>query len=159
MPLTPTFINAGPETGDTLERLNAKILAYQLRPNLKGTLLASAARTANTVTTTLDWSAYRAAILYLNVSVASGTGGIRPFLEYQDPVSLAWRAVVTPGSGPILSAVMTPYVYGLGSSGGLSVAINAGSVMGIPLSSALRINCTHGDATSYTYSLSYELIP
>jgi hypothetical protein len=146
-----------PQTSDNERMLLARILA-SARANQRGTLLVSATRTANTISSTVNWSGYRAAIIYLNISAASGTGGIRPFMEYQDPVSSLWRAVVTPGSGFNTSANLVPYVYGLGVGNGLSVAINAGSSMGIPLSAAMRINCTHGDATSYTYSVGYELI-
>ena len=159
MPLEPTFTILRPELGDTQERLLAKLLYALQKPCVRGTLLASAARITSTATGSLDWSGYSAVIIYLNITVASGTGGIRPFLEYQDPVSNEWRACIVPGSSAITTAVMTPYVYGLKVSSGLSVSINAGSVMGIPIGAAVRVNSTHADASSYTYSIGYELIP
>ena len=53
-------------------------------------LLASAARTTTTTTTSFDPAGFDTVTVILNVSVASGTGGLAVRLEFQDPVSGNW---------------------------------------------------------------------
>lgn len=158
MPLTPTFLFPGPETGDTIERLLAKLINSQIQAASRGTLLASAARTASTSSAAVDWSLRRAACLFLNISAASGTGGLRPVVEYLDPVSGIWRGSVILGSAPITTTGMFPFLIGAGLGGVLSSSLNAGAIAAVPLLSNLRITVSHSDATSYTYSLGFEIV-
>src|SRR5690242_8084380 len=52
-------------------------------------LLQSAARTSNQVVPLPSWDGvgYHGILLYLNITVASGTGGLTLQLQYTDPVS------------------------------------------------------------------------
>jgi hypothetical protein len=160
MPLEPTFIIPRPEIGDTQERLLAKILRNQTAGSVRGTLLASAARTASTSSSNFDWSVYSGVILFLNITAASGTGGLVIFPEYQDPVSLAWNRVFNYPTTAARLTLAGLQILQLGIAlGTQSGGVNQAGLSSSLLSSAMRITVNHGDATSYTYSLAYELIP
>ncbi len=142
------------QRGDSLEALVAK----QVGVPVTGTLLASAARTASTSTASFDASGFRTLVLFLNISAASGTGGLRLFVEYQDPISGLWRTPIVVPSSAVTSIQLVPVCVGPGL-GSLSsgASVSAGGIVGLPLSSAMRITVSHSDGSSYTYSLGYEL--
>lgn len=149
-----------PQTSDNERMLLARILAYQKRSSTRGTVLASAARTASTTSSTFDWAQFSGVSLFLNITAASGTGGLVIFPEYQDPVSLAWNRIFNypTTAGRITSAGLHILQIGM-SLGTQSGGSNQGGFSSSLLSSVLRFTVSHGDASSYTYSLGYELIP
>ena len=160
MPLTPTFLFPGPETGDTIERLLAKLINTQIQAASRGTLLASAARTASTSGSSVDWVRYKGVILFLNVTAASGTGGLSIFPEYLDPASGSWNRIYNyPSTAARITSVGLQILH-IGTGIGATIGgANQGGFCAAFLSSAIRFTVNHGDASSYTYSLGYELIP
>lgn len=126
------------------------------RGNTQGTLLASAARTAQTSSPTQTNYNARGVVVFLNVTAASGTGGLQPVMQGLDPVS---------GNGFSLNATPTAvittgtfaYVWYPGAvlpGGGTSIA----QVLSAPVPRTWAVTIVVGNATSYTYSLGYSLI-
>lgn len=125
------------------------------RNNISGTALASAARTGTTVSSDLVNYNHRGIVLILNVTAASGTGGLQVALQYKDPISAAYRSIGTLPTA-VTTAIMTSITF--------YPSVDAASVAGvynqqsILLPQQFRVSVLHGDASSYTYSLSYQLI-
>lgn len=149
-----TYNTRVPQQGDSIETLLAKGLSLPER----GTLLASAARTATTFSSVIDLAGARAIALFLNVSSASGTGGLRVGLQYLDPESGTWLTLVNFDTAALTATGTRVYCAGIGigtiASG---TASGFGSIAGVPLTSQMRIAVTHLDASSYTYSIGYEI--
>lgn len=123
---------------------------------VSGNALASAARTATTNSTDITNTGFSAIILYLKVTAASGTGGLKIAIQnksaagdYYTMDSLTMTAVTAVGN--------VAYVYGIYSqaTGGYSVQ----NTQQIVLGSTFRIQVQHADGSSYTYQLDYDLIP
>lgn len=142
-----------PQNDDSVAMLLAKTLGAPDR----GTLLASATRTATTSSAAINAANAKALIIFLNVTAASGTGGLRPTIDFLDPVSGNWRGLVACFSAAVTATGTTPFAAGPGIGSGQGFAINSGGWVGVPMSSQLRITVSHLDASSYTYSLGYEL--
>jgi hypothetical protein len=118
-------------------------------------LLPSAARTATTATAKFTDPWAKILRLYLNVTVASGTGGLQPQIRGYDPVSGSPVALTT--GGVAVTATGT-YVYELGLAEG-TAANNVKECVLRPLPEVWDVNVIAGDASSYTYSLGAEIIP
>lgn len=120
--------------------------------NTQGTLLASAARTATTYTPVQTNYNARGVIIYLNVTSASGTGGLDVIVLSVDPISgNTFPINATPTS--VTSTGLSTYVIYPGISGGS----NTQSTSQI-LPRTWEIKMTQLDSSSYTYSLGYQLI-
>lgn len=122
------------------------------RNNVDSTLLASAARTVTT--NSADFVNYngRMVMVWLNVTVASGTGGLQVQVQGKDPVSAAYYALnVAPTA--VIATGTTMYVIGPGVTGG-----NATQATQCPLPRVWRVAVTVGDASSYTYSVGSSMI-
>lgn len=145
-----------PQQEDGQNQLLARLIGVPER----GVILASAARTSTTTSTPVDWAKARGVLLYINITAASGTGGLSVFPEYQDPVSLAWNRL---WNYPATAARLTSnglYLAVVGDGYGVqSGGVIQGGFVSAPLGSVMRITVNHGDASSYTYSVGYELIP
>lgn len=121
------------------------------RNNVEGTALASAARTAQTASADLVNYNGRGIAAFLNVTAASGTGGLQLRIQYKDPAS---------GSYGSLNSLPTAVIAtGIGM-----YAVLAGITGGSPQSSSTvlprtwRVLVQVGDASSYTYSVGYSLL-
>jgi hypothetical protein len=121
------------------------------RNNTEGTLLASAARTASLTSATQTNYNAKGVMVFLKVTGASGTGGLRP----------NFVGIVPSGIGEYLNANITPitavgmYVFVLypgASTAGVSTYIH--QVTDLPLPRTWRLDITHSDASSYTYEVS-----
>lgn len=124
----------------------------------EGTVLASAARTATNVSADFTNLDSRGIMLFENITVASGTGGIAPEVHGKDPVSGTYVAL---NSGFTAKTATGLWVYlfypDITNGGGLLSGMT--QICNIPLPKTFRFRVTHGDASSYTYSLGYCLIP
>lgn len=151
--ITPTSIL--PDTKDDQKALLQKQL-YAALTKVTGTALASAARTANTSSSSIDSTGYSAVLMYFNTTVASGTGGLIFRIDGLDPVSANWfnlgsyTAITTTGARAI--------AYGKGV-GAASASMGPWGIAGVPLPEQIRVTVVHGDGSSYTYSVGYCLIP
>lgn len=126
--------------------------------NTQGTLLASAARTA--VATSANQTNFnsRGVVVYLNITVASGTGGLKLAIQSVDPVSgNTVQHNVTP------TAILTAGIYAYELGPGADTAGTAGARLVQERTSAYlprvwNVLVQPGDATSYTYSIGYALL-
>lgn len=144
------------QIGDGIVALLSRLLGSVER----GTLLASASRTTTTATGIIDMAGRKQLLLYLNVSAASGTGGLFLQLQYLDPVSGQWmNGAFAPAAGKTTTGGFF-FIVGPGISVGSGAAINAAlaSDRGTVLGREMRISVLHSDASSYTYSLGYEML-
>ncbi len=141
-----------PQSSDTERQLLARLCTSCI----SGTALASATRTTSTITTDISARGFRGLILYLNVTAASGTGGLTPRLIAKDPLS-GVTSVSAAVSAAATSTGLRVFHFGpgVGTLSGTGIGWGAASVM---LSNTFQLQVLHGDASNYTYSLTYELI-
>lgn len=121
------------------------------RNNVQGTLLASAARTSTTVTANQTNYNARGVAVSLNVTVASGTGGLQVRIFAMDPVSGAAIYIMALPTA-VIATGSTLYTVYPGISNSNSFGIN------YALTRMWGVSVIHGDASSYTYSLGYSYI-
>lgn len=124
------------------------------RGNTQGTLLASAARTATTSSPQQTNYNARGVIVYLNVTAASGTGGLTLQFYDVDPVS-GQQYQINAAAAAITAVIGRAYVVYPAASG---VASAVGQVTALPLPRTWVATVAHGDASNYTYSLGFSLI-
>jgi hypothetical protein len=119
-------------------------------------LLPSAARTATTATSVQYSDPSQKYIrLYLNITAASGTGGLSPKIRGYDPIS--GNAVELSTGGTAVTATGT-YCYEFMSSAA-TAAGNVKECLSRMLPMKWDVSVAHGDSSSYTYSLSCEVFP
>jgi hypothetical protein len=122
--------------------------------NTHGTLLASAARTATTSTADQTNHNARGVVLFVNVTAASGTGGLTVQPKGKDPVSGGYYRLNAPPSAITGTGLYLFEVYpGASGTGGDVAQRTAGA---LPRTWAVTV--VHGDASAYSYSLGYALI-
>jgi hypothetical protein len=116
-----------------------------------------AARTATT--SSADQTNYNAkgVLVYLNVTAASGTGGLQVQVQGKDPVSGNYYNLTSAPTAVIATTGSTPKVYAMGpsyfSTGG---AVTQNTTQALPRT--WRVQVVAGDASSYTYSVSASVI-
>lgn len=122
------------------------------RNNVEGMALASAARTATTNSADLINYNHHGLILFLNVTVAvAGTGGLQVQVQTRDIVS--GNYVSTNNAPTAITAIgFTAYFIYPGINAGGSQASSGF------FGRTWRVRVTHGDSTSYTYSVGYSLV-
>lgn len=130
-------------------------MPYPSSANLPLNLLDSAARTSNTSSGVQANPEHRGVILLLDVTAASGTGGLIPQIRFHDPITAASK-IVWGIPQPILATGTYVYVHYPGVSLSHSNAVQY--VVPLPLAAFWSVIVTHGDGSSYTYSLSAYLI-
>lgn len=145
------FNTLTPQTGESPAALLARI-AYGAKARQVQTLLASASRTANTTTGVIDFRGALGAIFCLNITVASGTGGLRIQWGAVDPVDQVtneWTFIL--GTAKTTTGLIQAQIYP-----GLGTDLTASATPSIPkiITGYARVAVIHGDATPYTYSLS-----
>lgn len=120
------------------------------RANVDGTALASLLRTATAISADITNHNSRGVAVWLNVTAASGTGGLTVQIEEKDPVSASYKQ---PHANPtaILATGLNLYLFYPGIN-------NAGNNFSIVLPRIFAIQVQHGDASNYTYSVGYSLI-
>lgn len=121
------------------------------RGNVEGTALASAARTATTHSPDITNPNGKGVIAYLNVTAASGTGGLTLRYAFRDPLSGVY-ANVNAAPTPVTAVGGFVYVLYPGATGGGT------QVTGGPAPRTFRISVFAADGSSYTYSVSYCLL-
>lgn len=124
-------------------------------PNV-GTFLASATRTATTTSSAVNVDPGRTLTVFLLPTAASGTGGLTLSIEMQDPTSSTYVAIgqdMTARTG----TSNLGFQVGPGSSGSGTLASSSYVMKQITVSGNVRIKVTHGDASNYTYSVTYTI--
>jgi len=109
------------------------------------TLLPSAVRGATTSSEEVTTNTARGVLIFLDVTAASGTGGLQVRLQGKDPASGKWFNLNPP---PAARTAIGQDVYVLypGASGAGAQSISA------PLPRTWRLQVVHGDGSNYTYS-------
>lgn len=100
-----------------------------------------------------DNNCYRGVILYLNITAASGTGGLQPILVATDPVSGVSVNIATIGTAKTATGLIIYTIYPTAS-----LSTGSGGTLPFPLPNNWSIKVNPGDSTSYTYSLSADLL-
>lgn len=120
------------------------------RNNVEGTALASAARTASTQSPDIVNYNGRGVLVFVDVTAVTATPSITVAIEGKDPVSGKYFSLLT---GAALTAVSTQLlvVYP-------GVTETANADVATPLPRTWRVNVTHADADSITYSIGYAII-
>ena len=120
------------------------------------TVLSSAARTASTTSSSFTVLPGQTLTLQLNITAASGTGGLTLRVDMLDPVSGVWSGICQDTSART-TTLTNMYQVGPGStrSGGM---VNA-SLLGYQaqLVGPVRVTITAGDASSYTYGITASI--
>jgi hypothetical protein len=122
--------------------------------HLSAVALTSATRTATTATAKLPADRFLGIIVYLNVSAASGTGGLKVFVRGYDASGNAFKI----NGGGTAKTATGQYAYVVYPGGGTS----AGDIVDIqnaPVPATFDIQVNAADSSNYTYTVSYELIP
>jgi hypothetical protein len=147
------FTSRFPDSADSERQL----LARNMAARVSSTVLASAARTATTTTANLRGNGFEKLLIHINVTAASGTGGLTLRVVAVDPITGASSGYCA------LTGAMTAIGHrtlaigpGFGAVSGASV-VSAGAI-GLPLPDTFQIQVLHGDASSYTYSVAIERI-
>lgn len=118
-------------------------------------LLASAARTVATACPQQTDDVLQYVRLYLNITVASGLGGLQPIIRGYDRVSGASVALSTGGTAIVATGL---YVYEFMPTA-QAKAGNVEETLSRMIPCVWDVNVAVGDSSSYTYSLSAELFP
>jgi hypothetical protein len=130
--------------------------AWEREPaNQEGTLLASAARIASTNSPVQVNRGHRGLFIGLDVTAASGTGGLRLHV-----VGIPLTGVVYLARAVAITAVgRWAYMVYPGISAPVSaVSQEIQQAWSLALPRAWYLLVVHNDASSYTYSLTYSLI-
>ena len=146
-----TFQQFNPTRNQSQRELLALLVAKQCHQT--GTALASAARTAAVNSGWIDCTGFKGIAFFLDITAASGTGGLMLRFIGRDPVTLR-------------SYNMNPVPTAITATGGILYAMYPGisSAWAIGYNYVLpsrqvSVNMNVGDASSYTYSVNYALIP
>jgi hypothetical protein len=127
----------------------------RVRNNQQGTLLASAARTATAAGA--DQTNYdgRGVVVFLNVTAASGSGGLQVVVEGKDPVSGTYQQINATPTAVTATGFRSYVVYPGAASGPQGDVTQTTQQV---LSRTWRVRVVHGDGSSYTYSVGYALL-
>lgn len=116
------------------------------------TILASAARTAQTDSADFVSDHARGVVLFLNVTAASGTGGLTVNIQMKDPVTGNYSSYYAAAAAVTSTGQRTYHIYPGASGGGTE------SKGGL-LPHTWRVRVTVGDSSSYSYSIGACTIP
>jgi hypothetical protein len=125
--------------------------------NIAGTALASAARTGTASSATLTNYNGRGVVVFLDVTAASGTGGLTISVRGVDPTSGNSTPIAT-STTAVLATGTYPMVIYPGASGVSGGTGPAQGMVSAPVPRSFIVRVTHGDASSYTYSAGYSLV-
>lgn len=124
----------------------------RVRNNSQGTLLASAARTATATSPTMTNYNAKGVRITLNVTAASGTGGLTLVVFAVDSVSGNGKTINASPSAVTATGTTTYVIYPSALASADTQTTEA------PLSRSWYAEIAAGDSSSYTYSLGYALI-
>ena len=149
-------------SGAAVSGTNPLVIAWQdqsgnvivPQANLDGPALVSAARTATTDSPDITIGNHRGIIIYLNITAASGTGGLQVVYRGKDSISGNYVNFANLPTA-ITATGTTAYVFYPGAS---SAAGNIKAATADPISHVGNIHVVAVDSSSYTYSVSYALI-
>ena len=115
-------------------------------------LAPSAARTATLVLPDQTIFNWRGVLVWLNITTASGTGGLTCRVEGKDPAGGGYFALHAAPAAVVATGLQV-YVLYLGVTGG---AVSQPTQIVLPRT--WRVRVVHGDATNYAYSVGASLM-
>lgn len=146
-----------PQVGDSSQMLLARIArsvsVYNLTSARVG--LASAARTAFTSTANIDGTGWKGCHWWLNITAASGTGGLTVQIATLDPINGAVIGGYIFHTALTTAVLATGFIYPGAKS---AVGNNQVASESLVVPPTFRLSVNHADGSSYTYSLNYALI-
>jgi hypothetical protein len=124
------------------------------RGNTEGTILASAARTATTTSPVQTNHNAKGVMVFLRVSIASGTGGLQLKIQGRDPVTnVGLDLNILPTSITAAGWYIFEIYPGVNGTSTYVTQVTSGI-----LPRSWQVLVTHIDGSSYTYSVGYSLI-
>lgn len=145
--------NSNPETQSAMNMVYNGSTWDRARNNISSTLLASAARTAETNSPDQTNFSHRFLAIIVNVSAIVDTPVLTPKLSIKDSISGNYKVIWTAAAN--ITAAGT-YAYAFDVSG-LGPAGSFNEVAGIRVTRTWRLTMAVADADSATYSVSAEL--
>lgn len=124
-------------------------------PGTSRVLLANAPRTANTQTPKQQDGFTLVVRLYLNVTVASGSGGLRPVLRGYDKASGATVELTTGGTGITTTGLFCYEISGASLPSTAFGNVKEVACRSIPFQWDALVK--HLDGSTYNYSLSADI--
>lgn len=143
-----------PQVGAYNYLLNGASTWDRQRSNIAQTIAVSAARTATLNTGDLNNLNGRTAMVVLDVTVASGTGGLQVVFQGKDSLTGNYYNL---NATPTAVTATGTKAYVVGAAGG-TVAGNVVQATINPIPRTWRVQVIHGDSSSYTYSMSLETL-
>ena len=130
-------------------------MTNEINVNQDAVLLPSAQRSGGGLVYSNDQDNpyWRGCVIYLNISQASGTGGLTIELEFKDPASGNYDAVFVAPAAKNTTGLFSYIIY---PSTGL-ITDNGGSA-DVMLPRTWRIAVSPGDSSAYTYSVGCSMI-
>lgn len=120
--------------------------------NIEGIALASALRTVTTATADILNVNNKGVMVFLNVTAASGTGGLQVRIQCKDPISGTYTGM-NAAPAAVIATGHTVYLFGPLNTSGSNITVYNGI-----LPRTWRISVTHGDSSNYTYSVGYCMV-
>lgn len=146
---------SGPVEASTYGNTFNGLTFDRLRGNTELTLLPPAARTVTTHSA--DFINYngKGAQVILNITVASGTGGLQATLQGKDPISGTYYNLTALPTAVVATGIKVYELFpGASTAGAGDITVRTAGV----LPRTFRINVTAGDTSSYTYSVGEVVI-
>lgn len=159
--LTNSYGNADTQSATSLlQGTGSYLLGYngstwdRIRNNLSGTVVSSNTRTSTISSSDITNFNHRGIILSLNITAASGTGGLQVIIQMKDALGTVYKSLNT---APTAVTAIGQYVYMLYPA---ITSTNGAIEQVIPqiLPQTFRVQIVHGDSSSYTYSMHYQMI-
>ena len=119
-----------------------------------GTLLASASRSVATTSSAIEVKPGQHLTLFFSITVVSGTGGLTLQVQQQDPTTGTWYTVANDSAA---RTTVIAFEYQIGAAAARGGGMSNVSALGyqLQLMGPVRINISVGDASAYTYSVTY----
>lgn len=126
--------------------------------NTEITILPSAAHTTAQTSANFTNANARGILLFLDVTVASGTGGLTIKVQMVDPVTAKSKVIAQASAAVIATGSL---IYGIfpgaaGAGGGVTSGVTG--LFSGPLPRTFNVLVSVGDSSSYTYSIGGSLI-
>ena len=146
-----------------LDGLNNALLVAALRQHYNGAawenvlgnqeiaVFPAATRSATAVSPDFTNANFRGVMVFLNITAASGTGGLTLRVEAKDPVGGGYFALHAAPAAVVATGLQVYALYPGVSGGAVSQPTQ------IILPRTWRVRVVHGDATNYTYSVGASL--
>jgi hypothetical protein len=126
-------------------------MTNEINVNQDVVLAPSATRTATFVSPDQDNPYWRGLALFLNITQASGTGGLTPVIQLKDPASGNYFQLWNNGGSKTTGVGLCTWAFYPGSTDG---PLSSNAILG----RTWNLQIQHADNSNYTYSVGVSLI-